>query len=669
MKKVIKKLIPFSIPLLLLLIGLYLVPIKIFEPNFTKIIGDMGDARFNNYILEHGYKYLHGEVYSFWDAPMMYPIKNVIAFSDNLLGTMPIYSFFRFIGYDRETSFQYWIISLFVLNFICFYLVLFRWSKNNILSAVSAYIFAFGIYNIAHLYHVQVLPKFIAPFVIYWFWRFLSKHKLKYFLYSSLGLVYQFYCVIYLGFFLIYGLLFFFIAYFIIFKNRDFFANFRKIKYSLYFFFIVAISAILLSFLLIPYINITKVTGMCHYEDIVSNIPRPISYFFTPLASKSWHILSLHSQYAFPNWWIQFNFVGALPWIGIILSVFLMFSKKNNAEQKKFNIFLLLSLALNISFCLNINDYSLYKFIFYLPGFSSMRSINRILNIQIMFFLFIFVFAFNDLLKTKKVVKSIIFLLPILVVVDNLIDVNKLKRFDKLNSQNKVNEIVQNISSQYNKKFKAIAYMPIISKPTGTDIHQKLIELNISSMLAAQELNIPIVNAYTGHYPKNYMPFFDNLNYTTLTRWCNYNKCDVKKIQPIYDIGVNVKRISIINLKASNGKFVCDDDSKNDILIANRKNPLRWETFTLITLENNKYGLISFKNKFITTEIDKKNEIMASRSKLQGLGKFTLQRIDYNHFAIKAVNNKYITLDTNTGQLFATATTVGENEIFELVYK
>ena len=59
------------LPALLLLTGLFVFPIQIFEIDFSKIPGDLGDARFNNYILEHGHRYLTGEVSSFWDAPFI----------------------------------------------------------------------------------------------------------------------------------------------------------------------------------------------------------------------------------------------------------------------------------------------------------------------------------------------------------------------------------------------------------------------------------------------------------------------------------------------------------------------------------------------------------------------------------------------------------------------
>ena len=81
----LNKYLPLLLPLAMLCAGLYLVPLSIYGPDFSKVPGDLGDARFNNYILEHDYKYFTGKVDHYWDAPFMYPYKNVIAFSDNLL--------------------------------------------------------------------------------------------------------------------------------------------------------------------------------------------------------------------------------------------------------------------------------------------------------------------------------------------------------------------------------------------------------------------------------------------------------------------------------------------------------------------------------------------------------------------------------------------------------
>jgi hypothetical protein len=62
-----KKRLLWVIPILMLLVGLYSFPLSLMQTDLSKIPGDLGDARFNNYVLEHGYKYLNGEVKSFWD--------------------------------------------------------------------------------------------------------------------------------------------------------------------------------------------------------------------------------------------------------------------------------------------------------------------------------------------------------------------------------------------------------------------------------------------------------------------------------------------------------------------------------------------------------------------------------------------------------------------------
>jgi len=668
MGKVLKKSLQLSIPLLLLIVGLYLVPVKIFHPDMSRIMGDMGDARFNNYILEHGHKYLHGEIKNFWDAPIMYPYKNVIAFSDNLLGSMPVYSFFRTLGYDRETSFQYWIIAVFALNFIFCYWALKKWSQNILLSATAAYIFAFGIYNIAHFHHVQVFPKFISPFVIYWFWKFLAEKQLKYFLFASLGLVFQFYCGIYLGFFLIYSLLFMSLAYFAVYRDWDFFRRFTNYKTLIRFSAIAGVAAILLSFVMLPYFEISKITGLRQYASIVSTIPRLSSYFFTHIASGSWYIFTQHSQFAFPDWWMHFHFVGGLPWIGIFIAVFLLFSKKLPQIQKRLISFLFLALALNILFCINIGGFSLFRFVRILPGFSSMRSLDRILNVQIIFFLFIFVFAFKELLKIYPPFKWLLFLFPLLVIIDNSINTGYLNPFSKAESQANVKAIEDNILSQYNPTYKAIAYMPVLSKPQEPNGYMETVEIHLSAMLAAQSLNIPIVNAYTGYYPGNFISFFDYMDDKSLNEWCNFNGIKPQQVQKINDIGCNVKSLHLICLKASNGKFVSIDLGNTNFLFASREHSLSWECFSMLELDNENYGFASFEYKFLSLDQHNKNGIIVNGTTIKKNETFTIEKIDDTHIAIKANNAYYLSIDENT-QLVANAKSVTENAIFELIYK
>jgi hypothetical protein len=655
------KVLPFFLPLILLLIGLYLVPLKIFGPDFSKIPGDFGDARFNNYILEHGHLFITGQINSFWDAPFMYPFKNVISLSDNLLGSMPIYSAFRVLGADRETAFQLWFIILFVLNFICCYWALQKWFGNTFLSATGAYIFTFSIFIIGHIYNVQVFPRFMVPLILYWTWKYINERHVKYFLFISLGVVYQFYCGIYLGFLLVYVLIFFFISYLIIYRDKLFFIQFKNLKTVLLHFTIMTISLALLAPLMLPYIEISHRMGMRDFEDAISSIPTLRSYFFTSKASVLWLSLSEHGVDKISSWWCHFLFLGALPWLGILSVPFFLYSKRIDLNKKKFLLFLSLTLFFSFIFCLNIEGFTLYRLIFKLPGFSSMRAINRIINTEVVLFILIFVFSFNELRKHYTFVKMLVFAFPILIIVDNLIDPMEVNRFDKHESQQQIALVKKNIHTQYNKIFSAVAY-------SSTDYHGNEIRINLNVMLAAQELGVPVVNAYTGSFPERYWPLLGIFNDTGLKQWCEYTGISRNNIQYVNDLGIREKQRSNVQLLASNGMFVCSDGSIGNTIIANKEKASGWETFTLIKLADGKYIFVDYNGKILSTELGNNANITANRINVGSWEKFTLLNISDQVVAIKAINDKYLSLDIQTGQLFAKSDSIGPNERFTLSF-
>lgn len=517
-----------------LLYGLYSVPIALFETNLSMIPGDFGDARFNNYILEHGYKYLSGHVTSYWDAPIMFPFKNTIAFSDNLLGTMPIYAAFRAINFDRETSFQLWIIVLFALNYLSSFWVLNKWFKNIPLAITGAYIFAFGVFIIGQMDHIQVFPRFIAPLVFYWFWSFLNEGKTRHFLLALLGIVFQFYCAVYLGFILVYCLLFLSIAYILVHGYKGFIEtiqlgnNYKKLA-------LISVAAIILFLpLIVPYIQISQVTGMRKFDELISTIPKPQSYFFTHIGATTWKgILSEHSKYAFNDWWFHFMFVGAIPWIGILTAIFILIKKPIHTDIKILKT-LFITLFLCVLFTTNFYGFTLYKIIHSIPGFSSMRSIDRFINIQSFLFILVFVAATSELAKKYKSIGLLFYLLPFLSMYENKMEKWELKRFDKFQAQNEIQAVKNSLKLKHDKRAEAVAFMVTNNDLTKPSYHDKLIKDHISIMIAAQDLNITLVNAYTGHYPDHYMNYFDCMNEETLMEWLYAARNNGHTVQRIY---------------------------------------------------------------------------------------------------------------------------------------
>lgn len=659
------KVLNIIIPIVLLFAGLYFVPITLFNYDFSKIPGDLGDARFNNYILEHGYQYLTGKIDSYWQGQFMYPYHNVIALSDNLLGTVPIYSLFRSIGIDRETSFQYWFVALFALNYIFCYWALKKWSGHTILSAVGAYIYAFGLYNHGEIFHAQVFPRFIAPMVFYWSWKFIKEKESKFLMYSLLGLIYQFYCGVYLGFLLLYVLMFFLIAYLIVYRDQDLFKQYSSRKIIFNHLGIVLVAVIVFLPLIIPYYEVSKITGVRSFDAAFNSIPRIQSYFFTSPASVTWSFLYPLSAYSFPDWWNHFLFTGILAWTGVVLFPFVLLSKETTKPNKRFVGFVFIGFTLSFIFCLNINGFTFYKLIYQIPGFSSMRSLDRIINTQVIFLILLFVFVFKSISSVSSKFRVLVLFLPLLVIIDNLIEPEPHKSFFKSDAQNEVNFVKEKIKSNLKNNIKAVAYIPIDLILAENDRRgNEAVSQTLSTMIACQELNVICVNGYSGFNPGNFEQFFLNPGAGTLKDWCDFNNCEISTIQIINETSEDVLEWRSVNIKSANFKYLCADEGLDNKIAANKDHAFSWETFKMVKLTNQKCVFQSHRIKYFGLSSDSTNSIAATNSKISQNEIFTIVKTSSDETTLKAANGKYLIVDPNDNKIKASGDNIQIAEKF-----
>lgn len=649
------------IPLLMLIVGTYLVPIGILESDFSKIPGDLGDARFNNYILEHGHQFLKGEVDSYWEAPFMFPYKKSITFSDNLLGSLPIYSAWRFLGFDRETAFQWWILTIFIFNFLAALWVLQKWSQNYILASVGAYIFAFSIMLVGNIYNVQTLPRFILPFLFYWLWRFLKEEKTKYFVGLALGLVYQFYCGIYLGFLALYVLAFFTISLLLV--SKDFRISMQTLtskKFIIEILLTAFVSIFALGVLMYPYYVHSQTYGLRSLSEVMNTVPMLQSYFFTNSSSYTWGgLLGDHGK-TINSWWCHFLFIGILPWIAVLGSTILVF-RKNFIKTKKGKALLifLLALILSICFSIRIGDYSLYYLVCKLPGFSAMRSVNRIINTELFLFILVLIFFFKELSNITKYGKYIVYILPVLVIFDNLVSPSELKRFDKSETQERVSSVRNSIFNQKDRGSEAIAYLRF-NKGEG---RRDIIFTNLDVMLASQDLKVPCVNAYSGSFPDGLWPFLANMDIVTLNNWLSKRDFNVEKISLINEAGLKIKDMREVNLSFNN-KFICRENSLN--LYANREVASMWEKFSLIEFKDGTCALRTFQNKFVSSQHNNNGELLADSEELSSLELFNIIDLGNGFVAFSSQNNKYWNVNPETFQVMTMSDSIGDNETFKI---
>ena len=75
------------------------------------IPGDLGDARFNSVVLEHGFQWLTGQVAHLWSPSFFYPFERVLGLSDNHFGSGWSYALLRGFGLPREMAYVGWLLA------------------------------------------------------------------------------------------------------------------------------------------------------------------------------------------------------------------------------------------------------------------------------------------------------------------------------------------------------------------------------------------------------------------------------------------------------------------------------------------------------------------------------------------------------------------------------
>ena len=133
---------------------------------FALTPGDLGDARFNNYVLEHSYRWLRGDPAhaSLWNMPIFFPAPRALLYSDTLLGAAPIFWLFRVLGAAPDTAFQLWMLAVSVLTFAACWLLLRDGLRvGPVAAAGGAMLFAFASMRMSQVGHQQLLAHFYPP--------------------------------------------------------------------------------------------------------------------------------------------------------------------------------------------------------------------------------------------------------------------------------------------------------------------------------------------------------------------------------------------------------------------------------------------------------------------------------------------------------------------------
>jgi hypothetical protein len=508
-KPVLRTLFDWLLILLIFLIGLWLIVIQPLGPNLSRLPGNLGDTRFNNYILEHDFRWINGQDSSLWNAPFFYPYPRTLAFSDNHLGSMLFYDVFRWSGLDRESSMQAWYLLSYFLNFSAAALILMRYKLKPLAVGLGAFFYTFGLPVLAQEGHVQLAYRFCIPFATYSLWQFSQQKHLKHLVFVLFWQVWQFYLSIYLGFFL--SLLLIALAIGLSFiQNGSIIGILRywpnlikqawknsKIKTNIFYLFLISTLLFTLFLLFQPYVVASNTYGLSRsWQEISQMLPRIQSYLISDY-SRLWQPLAYLSSQVTTLRWEHQLFIG----LSAIILLFLGLVWRFKSPYKKI-AFLFLGAAISlILLTIYIKGFSMYKILWYLPGVNSVRAVTRII-LLLMWPIALFISIVADALlriSNKILIYSIIILLLLSLMIAESVFYNH-DTFLKADAYARIQTLRKELPISESKD-------PILFVWNPDNDLWYLNELD--AMMLSQDIGWPVLNGYSGNMLDGYGPTKD----------------------------------------------------------------------------------------------------------------------------------------------------------------
>jgi hypothetical protein len=497
-------------------IALFLVGISLFF-RIDQIPGGFDDARFNMYVLEHGYRWVTGLDKSFWSAPFFYPAQNVITYSDNHLGSFLFYSVFRILGADRETAFQLWAITLFTLNYFVTWIVLRKQGFHPAGAIAAAYLFTFPFIMGMRIGHIQLAPRFMVPVAFWMASRFLETGKGKYLHRFLAACAYQIYLGIYIGYFLILSVssycLFLFLfgrrwnAINAFIKSADRGAVVRRAgEYAAS---CIGFVLVLLP-LIIPYYQTQKKIGARSWDEIVPMIPHWQSYLQAPESFLWGRLLRFGDILPLP--FEQALFMGALPYLAIVAFIYLSWKRKMSAPGSEMRFAMLGAVLLVGALTLWVSRFTLYHYVWaYVPGAKGIRAVTRVALVLIYPVAFVFgsviTYMMTALAAAKAGSTSVLqLLLGVsvlgLTVADQTTRISYQAAVTKRECKQRLAKleakIIQARANNFNRN--------VLWVNDQSDKNSVWSFQSMDAMLAGQDLGLNVVNGYSGLIPKRYPP-------------------------------------------------------------------------------------------------------------------------------------------------------------------
>jgi hypothetical protein len=479
-------------PIIFIVIGLltYLLNTSNY---LTAIPGDLGDARLNSVILEHLFQWAMGDAPSLWSPGYFYPFKSALAFSDNHFGSAWAYITFRFFDFGREKSFLGWYFIGTGLNFLSCYWAFKKLSFSNLSASIGAFVFAFSLPALSLEMHAQLVYRFATPLSFYFLAKFLVSGGFKNLIWCCIWLCAQFLCSIYLGVFLIYLLATSFLVGVLLRNKSNFLVSKRVVpvfnQFSLMI--LLLISLCIVGLMMWIYADVAHQYRFSRDKnEVLSMTPHFVSYF---LADRS-HLTSWVGS------WVdsipqhlrheQQMFFGLGVWIFTFIGLFGAYSK---SLFRRIGLIALGSFLLLVFFTISVFDFSIYRLILFIPGFSSVRVVSRIVLILLLPISILVSIGVEYLVQ--KLSWAYAFLISIIFLVPEIIYYSPYSTPIVL-WEERINKVRASLVQPASRD-------SVIYISSKNESQHFLADLD--AMILAQEFGATTFNGYSGNFPAPYL--------------------------------------------------------------------------------------------------------------------------------------------------------------------
>ncbi len=476
---------------------------------FARLQTDPGDTLLNHYALEHSWRWLTRTDYAgtLWSPPFFYPQPRTLAYSENLLGTAPLYWLLR-LACPEVLAYQLWMLLVTALTYAGLAWVLRRLGVGHLLAALGGYLFAFGLPRLAQLGHQQLLPHLFAPLAVLAAWRFLERPTVA----ALAGLLAasfaQVLASIYLGWFLLLGLGLF--AAIVLLRDREMrrsLAGFLRCRWPA----VLALVAgwcVLLAGLMAPY-RAANNGFRRMYGEVRELLPPPSAWLATAPQS-AWHgRLPAAAPEASPELWL---FPGVTVVVVVALAVGLLGTRRSifRPSERVFVGACFLTAGLLVIVTLRWDDGSVWRGVYrFVPGATAIRAVGRVVFTAELFALLGGLLALDRGLRRAGGVNPPVLVAGLLFlagVAESLPWRGEPPSFAVAPFREWVEALRRRLTPG------TVAYVEL---PADVPYW----EGQLRAMWAGLEANVPVVNGYSGRYPLGYPDWTRTMTRQELDDW------------------------------------------------------------------------------------------------------------------------------------------------------